>query len=80
MATYNGYWASFDEKDRGSLEPGKIADMVILSENPYVMQNDRIQDLRVEKLILKGKDYEPQTQSVAAVVAKGLLRHNRAKA
>ena len=80
MATYNGYWASFDEKDRGSLEPGKIADMVILSENPYVMQNDRIQDLRVEKLILKGKDNEPQTQNVAAVVAKGLLRHNRAKA
>ena len=35
MATYNTYWMSFDEKDRGSLEAGKIADMVILSDNPY---------------------------------------------
>ena len=31
MCTYNGYLATFDEKDRGSLETGKIADMAILS-------------------------------------------------
>ena len=35
MCTYNGYLATFDEKERGSLETGKIADMAILSENPY---------------------------------------------
>jgi len=80
MATYNGYWASFDEEERGSLEEGKIADMVILSDNPYMMPKDKINELKVEKLILNGKDYRPQTQSVAAVVAKGMLRHNRARA
>lgn len=80
MATYNGYWASFDEKERGSLENGKIADMVILSENPYTVSKDRISELKVEKLILNGKDYQPQTQSVAAVAAKGMLRHHRVRA
>ena len=29
MCTYNGYYTTFDEKERGSLETGKIADMVI---------------------------------------------------
>ena len=80
MATYNGYWASFDEKDRGSLEEGKIADMVILSDNPYTMPNNKINELKVEKLILKGKEYQPQSQNIAAVVAKGMLRHNRKQA
>ena len=80
MATYNGYWASFDEKERGSLETGKIADMVILSENPYTIPNERIKELKVERLILKGKDYEPQSQSVAATVAKGLIRRHRIRA
>ena len=80
MATYNGYWASFDEKERGSLEVGKVADMVILSENPYKTSKDRINALKVEKLILNGKEYQPQTQSVAAVAIKGMLRHNRSKA
>ena len=57
MSTYNGYWVSFDEKDRGSLEVGKIADMVILSDNPYTMKKESLADLKVEKLIINGKEY-----------------------
>ena len=51
MATYNGYWTSFDEAERGSLEAGKIADMAILSQNPYTTDPAALRDLRVEKLI-----------------------------
>ena len=80
MATYNGYYASFDEKERGSLEQGKIADMVILSANPYTVEKDRLIDLKVEKLILSGKDYKPQSQNIVNVIIKGMLRHNRAQA
>lgn len=54
--------------------------MVILSENPYTVPKKRLRELKVEKLILKGMDYQPQTQKVAAVVVKGMLRHYRAMA
>lgn len=78
MATYNGYWATFDEENRGSLEPGKTADMVILSDNPYTMKKDELYKLKVESLILGGKPYSPQAQSVPAIVAKGLFSISRA--
>ncbi|NTV78374.1 MAG: amidohydrolase family protein, partial [Clostridiales bacterium] len=45
MATYQGYWTSFDEKERGSLETGKIADMVILEDNPYKVSIDKLKDI-----------------------------------
>ena len=75
MATYNGYYATFDEKERGSLEEGKIADMVILSADPYAVPNDEIINLKVEKLILSGEEYKPQSQSVMSVITKGIRRH-----
>lgn len=58
MCTYNGYYTSFDEKERGSLEKGKIADMVILSQNPYAMEPSRLNELKVEQLLLQGQPYQ----------------------
>jgi predicted amidohydrolase YtcJ len=78
MCTYNGYYTTFDEKERGSLEVGKVADMVILSDNPYSVSNDRIKDIKVEKLILKGEEYRPQSKSVAGMVISGLLSSAKA--
>ena len=78
MATFNGYWTSFDEKERGSLEPGKIADMAILSADPYAAEKDKLRELRVEKLILAGEEYRPQSQSVPAAVLRGMCSKNRA--
>lgn len=72
MCTYNGYWLSFDEKERGSLEKGKFADMVILSENPYEMAKERLCDLKVEKLILQGRPYEKMKQGAVSQVLRGM--------
>ena len=77
MATFNGYRASFDETERGSLEAGKIADMAILSSNPYTMPKDKLSELRVEGLILGGEEYRPQSQSVPAAVLRGMFSKNR---
>lgn len=78
MSTYNGYWTTFDETERGSLEAGKIADMVILSENPYQVPKERLNDVKVEKLILSGKEYIKQSQGIGNVVLKGLLSSRKA--
>jgi len=43
MYTYEVAWTTFDEKERGSLEKGKIADMVILNQDPLKLDPE---DLR----------------------------------
>ena len=77
MCTYNGAWTTFDEDLRGSLEVGKIADMVLLSENPYEVPSDEIGRVKVDGLFLGGEPYKPQSQSVAGVVVRGLVSKAR---
>ncbi|MBT4290000.1 MAG: amidohydrolase family protein [Deltaproteobacteria bacterium] len=59
MYTYEVAWTSFDENERGSLEQGKIADMVILNQDPLTLDPKNLRSLKVEKLYLKGKEYKP---------------------
>ena len=72
MFTYNAAWAAFDEKERGSLEAGKTADMVILNRDPLAMQPNELLELKVEKLLLKGEPYK-KGQGILSLLAKGLL-------
>ncbi|MEL7657705.1 MAG: amidohydrolase family protein, partial [Bacillota bacterium] len=74
MATYYGYWTSFDEKERGSLEVGKVADMVILEENPYSVPKENLKDIKASQLILSGKPYEKQSGSWIGMLLKGMSR------
>jgi len=78
MSTYNGYWTTFDEKERGSLEVGKIADMVILSADPYSIPAEELKNLKVEKTILGGKEYRPQSQGWLWAVIKGIFSSKKA--
>ena len=73
MCTYNGYWTTFDETQRGSLEVGKVADMVVLSENPYDMSPCDLGRLSVEQLILGGRPYRRQEQGMLPAVLRGVF-------
>ncbi|MBR3610555.1 MAG: amidohydrolase family protein [Oscillospiraceae bacterium] len=73
ICTANGYHQTFDEKERGSLEPGKIADMVILSENPFEMEAEKLCNLKVEKLLLGGEDYKPLSENPVKQVLRGVF-------
>ncbi len=64
---------SFDEKERGSLEPGKIADMVILDKNPLQIDPADLSSLRVERILLSGEPYQ-SGQRPARLVWNGLKR------
>ncbi len=72
MCTYNGYLATFDEKDRGSLETGKIADMAILSENPYTVPKERLGEIKVTELLLGGKTYESAVSPIFTHIMRGI--------
>ena len=74
MATYNTYWMSFDEKERGSLEVGKFADMVILTADPYETDVKQLADIKVEQLFLQGKPYGKISQSPIGQGLRGMLQ------
>ncbi len=45
----------FEEKTKGSLETGKLADFVILSKDPTAVPTDTIADIKVTETIKEGK-------------------------
>jgi predicted amidohydrolase YtcJ len=73
MYTWNGAYISFDERERGSLETGKIADMIILDRNPVKARPEELKDIKVTDTILSGKLYQPG-QRPASALLRGLLR------
>ena len=76
MCTYNGYYVTFDEKERGSLEAGKIADMAVLSDDLYSIDKKDIKNIKVEGLILSGKKYESCRENVVKAVIRGMFSGN----
>jgi len=74
MCTYNGYFTTFDEKLRGSLEEGKVADMVILSENPFAIPKEELHRIKVEQLLLQGKPYRELKMSPVGQILKGMFK------
>lgn len=77
MCTYNGYYATFDEDKRGTLEVGKIADMAILSESPYDIPKNRLCDIKVDKLLLGGKPYEKVSGGVIPHILRGMVSKSK---
>ena len=53
--TIDAAYASFKEKSKGSISPGKLADLVVLSEDPATVPPDRIKGIQVLTTILDGK-------------------------
>jgi len=53
--TLNGAYAQFSEKDKGSLEAGKLADLVVLDQNLFNIAPEKIRDARVTLTIAGGR-------------------------
>ena len=55
MYTTNAAGASFEEGVKGSIVPGKLADMVVLSDDPTRVPPEQIKDIKVEMTIIGGE-------------------------
>jgi predicted amidohydrolase YtcJ len=53
--TFGSAYASHQERVKGSIVPGKLADLVILSEDPIAVSPDRIAGLQVLATIIDGR-------------------------
>jgi len=54
MFTVGGAYAEFQEHRKGTLEPGKLADFTVLSENIFRVPHDSIKDIKVEMTVVGG--------------------------
>ncbi|MGD8519839.1 MAG: amidohydrolase [Desulfobacterales bacterium] len=55
LYTVNGAYASFEENIKGSIEPGKLADMVVLDRDIFSIPAEEIKDIQVEMTIVGGE-------------------------
>ena len=53
--TINAAYQNFEEKDRGSIEVGKSADLVVLSDNIATVDPMAIKDIKVLETIVEGQ-------------------------
>jgi predicted amidohydrolase YtcJ len=55
ICTVNGAYASMEEDIKGSITPGKLADLVILAADPQDTVFDEIKNIPVLRTIVDGK-------------------------
>ncbi len=55
LFTLGGAYAAFEENDKGSIEPGKLGDLVVLDRDPTAIPGEALKDLRVEMTVVGGR-------------------------
>jgi len=55
MQTIWAAFAGFQERDKGSIEVGKLADLVVVSDNPLTMARDRLAQVQTDITVVDGK-------------------------
>lgn len=55
LLTIDAAYGSFDEDKKGVLADGYLADMVVLSEDPFKVEKDALKDIKVLMTLMDGK-------------------------
>ncbi len=54
VVTINGAFASFEEAIKGSITPGKLADFVVLADDPHTVDQSKIKDIEIVRTVTGG--------------------------
>jgi predicted amidohydrolase YtcJ len=54
VGTLNGAYASYEEKQKGSIEPGKLADLVVLGRDPFKVDPLELIDIPIQRTMVGG--------------------------
>jgi hypothetical protein len=55
LYTVNNAWLTFEEKEKGSLEAGKLADFIVLDRDILTCPIDEVREITVRETWLGGK-------------------------
>ena len=55
LYTTNAAYATFEEDAKGSIEPGKFADLIIIDRDTLTIPEDRLKDIKVDMTIIDGE-------------------------
>jgi predicted amidohydrolase YtcJ len=72
-ATLEGAYLTFEENQKGSIEPGKLADLAVLSEDPLTCAEVRIRDITADITIVGGRVVHERGRNTGIGVSAVLL-------
>jgi predicted amidohydrolase YtcJ len=55
MFTKAAAWSAFEEKEKGTIEVNKLADLVVLSHDPFTMHIKELTDIQIEQVFVGGR-------------------------
>lgn len=55
LYTLNGAYVGFEEKDKGSLEAGKLADFIVIDRDIFSVNPEQLKDVKVLATYVSGK-------------------------
>jgi predicted amidohydrolase YtcJ len=55
MFTLHGAFASFEERSKGTITPGKLADLVVLSGDPRTVPAEDLPSLSIDMTVVDGR-------------------------
>jgi predicted amidohydrolase YtcJ len=63
IGTIHGAHASSEEKIKGSIAAGKLADFVVLEKDPHEVNPDEIKDIKINRTVVGGKTTYPKERT-----------------
>jgi predicted amidohydrolase YtcJ len=62
ICTLHGAYASFAEHSKGSISEGKVADFVLLAQDPHQVDPHKVKDLRIVRTVVGGRTVYPKPE------------------